>query len=381
MDHQSRRPASGRIAAASLPLALASQSLLAGGFVPVRLVAGGVAKWPQASRPADTLRIDLLRRSPLVERRLAGAWRRWRSGGAAETEELLEGCWAIPLGPEAGAWWAAIAFGEPFLRSDEFEACCRSMPCDRRGLEAIFRRVGLMRPEDLSRQTNLLGGLWQSLPSRAGARVRPIGGDGATPSRAPIEALVAGIDRRDPTNRGHSRRVSVLCRLLAEAAGLAPKEIRRAELAGLVHDVGKVALPSRILRKAGPLDAREYALVRRHPQIGCRLLRGWLGLRSVLGAVRHHHERWDGLGYPFGLRGDAIPRLARVVAIADAYDAMISDRPYRPALSIAAAREELRRGRGTHFDPELVDAFLAMNLAVYERQRLAERRRLPHRTA
>jgi HD-GYP domain-containing protein (c-di-GMP phosphodiesterase class II) len=387
MDFQSDRvrgPAAGRIVAASLPLALASQSLLAGGFVPVRLAMGGLVRWPRASRPADTLRIDCLRRSPLLERRLAAAWRRWRSGGEASAEELLEGCWAIPLGPDAGMLWAAIAFGEAFLQSDEFGACCRGMPGDRRAMEAIFRRLGLVRAEELHRQTTLLQGLWQSLPSRAGSGVRPVGGDSAPPSRAPIEALVAGIDRRDPTNRGHSRRVAVLSRLLAEAAGLSSREIRRAELAGLVHDVGKVALPSRILRKPGPLDAREYALVRRHPQIGCRMLKGWLGLRSVLGAVRHHHERWDGLGYPFGLRGEAIPQLARIVAIADAYDAMISDRPYRPALSAEAAREELRRGRGTHFDPELVDAFLAMSpadLAAYDRQRSVERRRGSSRAA
>jgi len=358
------------------PIGVAVDALLSAGFVPLRLSSAGRARWPRTLRPADSLRVNLLRAGPGVERRLAALWRRWQSAGSGGTEELVEGVWAIPLAGAGGVWHLAVGISERFLRSEQFDGCCAAMPADRRAMEGILRRLGLVREEELPRQEILLRGLWQSASGRllGMAALAEVPADPTTPPRGPIEALVNGIDRRDPTNRGHSRRVAVLSGMLAEAAGDSPRAVRRAELAGLVHDVGKVALPSRILRKAGPLDAREYALVRRHPQIGCRMLKGWLGLRSVLGAVRHHHERWDGLGYPTGLRGEAIPRLARIVAIADAFDAMSSDRPYRPALARGEALEQLRLGSGTHFDPTLVACFLALDLSRYDRVRAVEMR-------
>ena len=257
-------------------------------------------------------------------------------------------------------------------------------------MEMLIRRGGLVAEGDLARQESLLRNLWNCLErafslaprSDSPRPVAPRGAAGiAVAVDAPIEALVGGIDRRDPTNRGHSRRVAVLCRLLAEAIGSDAEEVRTAELAGLVHDVGKVALPGRILRKPGPLDRREYAAVRKHPQIGCRLLRGWLGMRSVLDAVRHHHERWDGLGYPKGLRGDRIPKLARIVAIADAYDAMTSDRPYRAAMVREQAFVELKRTSGTHFDPSMVPAFIALDFTEYDRERRLDQSSTPTRKA
>lgn len=364
----------------------ALRTLLAAGFVPMRIEPDGRAIWPQSTAPSESLRIELFKRSPMVAKRLDAARRRWASSVEIESEEIFEGLWAIPLRAEAGGGWlAALAISETFLREDRLDAICATAGADRRAMEMLIRRGGLVAEDDLSRQETLLRSLWNclerafSLAPRAD-QVRPVaprGGLGVTDASpavdAPIEALVGGIDRRDPTNRGHSRRVAVLCRLLAEAIGCEAEEIRTAELAGLVHDVGKVALPGRILRKPGPLDRREYAQVRKHPQIGCRLLRGWLGMRCVLDAVRHHHERWDGLGYPKGLRGDRIPKLARIVAIADAYDAMTSDRPYRAAMSREQAFVELKRSSGTHFDPAMVPAFLALDFSEYDRLRAIER--------
>lgn len=356
-------------------------TLLEVGLVPVRIDAHGTVRWPEGRRAADALRIELLKRSPMLARRLAESARRWTSHPQPEIATLVEGCVAVPLQVASGGWIAAIACTEALLRGEAMDQICATAGADRRAMESLMRRAGLVAEGDLDRQVRMLRRLW-SFVERAREATGLVGTPDSTattsplnaadPGEAPIVALVSGIDRRDPTNRGHSRRVSLLCRMLAEALGLPATQVRRAELAGLVHDVGKVALPSRILRKPGPLTRQEYAQVRRHPQIGCRLLRGWLGMRSVLGAVRHHHERWDGLGYPKGLRGDRIPRLARIVAIADAYDAMVSDRPYRAALSHEQAFAELRRGRGTHFDPEMVPVFLGLDFRAFEALRREE---------
>jgi len=356
-------------------------TLLEVGLVPVRVGADGKVRWPEGRRAADALRIELFKRSTMLARRLADAARRWTSHPQPEVATLAEGCVAVPLQVASGGWIAAIACTDALLRGEAMDQLCATAGADRRAMESLMRRAGLVAEGDLDRQVRMLRRLW-SLVDRSREATGLLGTPDSTamtsslnsadPGDAPIVALVSGIDRRDPTNRGHSRRVSLLCRMLAEALGLSATQVRRAELAGLVHDVGKVALPSRILRKPGPLTRQEYAQVRRHPQIGCRLLRGWLGMKSVLGAVRHHHERWDGLGYPKGLRGARIPRLARIVAIADAYDAMVSDRPYRVALSHEQAFAELRRGRGTHFDPEMVPVFLGLDFRAFEELRRAE---------
>ena len=374
----------------------ALRTLLATGFVPVRIAADGAVAWPQSRRPADALRIELFRRSRMLERRLADLARRWRFEGEDRAEApIFEGLWAIPLEVSAdGDVLVSLAASEAFLRDDRLDAMCATAGADRRAMESLLRRGGLVPDDDLARQGRLLRELWTCLgpsadttempassESEAPAVVPRGAGRGVPSAEAPLEALVGGIDRRDPTNRGHSRRVAILSRLLTEALGGDAEDCRRAELAGLVHDVGKVALPSRILRKPGPLNRREYAQVRKHPQIGCRMLRGWLGVSSVLDAVKHHHERWDGLGYPTGLQGETIPRLARIVAIADAFDAMTSDRAYREALTVDEAKAELKRCSGTHFDPELVPVFLGLDLTEYEQRRAYEEERAAARSA
>ena len=174
---------------------------------------------------------------------------------------------------------------------------------------------------------------------------------------ATVAALAAAVDAKDPYTQGHSQRVSHYAVALAEALGLPPQDVARIQLAGQLHDVGKIGVPDAILTKAGRLAPDEYLAIQDHPAIGERMLAGVPFLREILPAVRHHHERWDGQGYPDGLRGGEIPRDAAILAVADSFDAMTSSRTYRSALPLAEARRRIVEGSGTQFDPDAVRAF------------------------
>jgi diguanylate cyclase (GGDEF)-like protein/putative nucleotidyltransferase with HDIG domain len=174
---------------------------------------------------------------------------------------------------------------------------------------------------------------------------------------ATVEALAAAVDAKDPYTRGHSQRVSAYATTLAGALGLQLADVMRVQLAGLLHDVGKIGIPDVILTKSGRLTADEFAVIQQHPEIGERMLAAVPFLREILPAVRHHHERWDGRGYPDGLSGSAIPAEAAILAVADSLDAMTSSRTYRPALPFAEARRRIAEGVGAQFDPQVVAAF------------------------
>lgn len=171
-----------------------------------------------------------------------------------------------------------------------------------------------------------------------------------------MRALAISVDAKNPCTQGHSARVSLLAAAIAAALGLPADQVARIERAAFLHDVGKIGIDERILAKADPLDPSERAAVALHPTIGAQILQNVENLAPLVPGVMHHHERWDGTGYPWRLKDRDIPRDARVIAVADAYDAMRSDRPYRPARSPLAALHELQRCRGTHFDPDVVDA-------------------------
>jgi HD-GYP domain-containing protein (c-di-GMP phosphodiesterase class II) len=173
---------------------------------------------------------------------------------------------------------------------------------------------------------------------------------------ATVEALAAAVDAKDPYTRGHAQRVSSYAAAAAHALGLPTADIARIRLAGLLHDVGKIGVPDAILTKPSRLSAEEFAVIQQHPVIGERLLASVPFLRGVLPAVRHHHERWDGRGYPDGLAATAIPQDASILMVADSLDAMTSSRTYRAALPVHEARRRLRAGRGTQFDARVVDA-------------------------
>jgi HD-GYP domain-containing protein (c-di-GMP phosphodiesterase class II) len=174
---------------------------------------------------------------------------------------------------------------------------------------------------------------------------------------ATVRALSNAVEARDAYTGKHAERVAAYGMELARCCGLAVEDSPQIEFGFLLHDVGKVAVPDAILFKSSSLTEEEYSLVRRHPVIGSEILRDidFLGEGKLV--VRHHHERWDGLGYPDGLEGDTIPLAARVFAVADALDALTTDRPYRPASSFADARREVLRGAGSQFDPVVVAAY------------------------
>jgi len=174
---------------------------------------------------------------------------------------------------------------------------------------------------------------------------------------ATVGALAAAVDAKDRYTRGHSQRVSTYAAAIAYALDLASTDVARVRLAGLLHDVGKIGVPDAILAKPTPLEPEEMAIIQQHPVIGEHMLAAVPFLREILPAVRSHHERQDGRGYPDGLAGDAIPRDAAILMVADSFDAMTSSRPYRPALPFDEACRRLHEGSGAQFDPVIVAAF------------------------
>jgi putative nucleotidyltransferase with HDIG domain len=174
-----------------------------------------------------------------------------------------------------------------------------------------------------------------------------------------IRALAAALDTRDPYTAGHSERVSALSVRMARGMGLTDDEVDVIRLGALLHDVGKIGVRDMVLRKPGALTEDEYEQIKQHPTLGARILREVPFLTPHLPIVELHHERPDGKGYPYGLRGDDIPLAARIVHVADAFDAMTGARAYRPGRPSAAAIEELRRHMGTQFDAPSVEALCA----------------------
>jgi HD-GYP domain-containing protein (c-di-GMP phosphodiesterase class II) len=181
-----------------------------------------------------------------------------------------------------------------------------------------------------------------------------------------LKSLLASLKTHDAYTYRHSVRTVRLSLLLGRACGLTGADLRTLCLGALLHDVGKVFVPEAILHKPGRLTAEEWATVARHPQAGARLLLG-IAAAGVIRIVAEHHERWDGAGYPAGLAGAEIDLNARVVAVADAFDAMTSARTYRAAISYEAASAELARCAGTQFDPLIVALFCKVSNARIER--------------
>jgi putative two-component system response regulator len=175
-----------------------------------------------------------------------------------------------------------------------------------------------------------------------------------------LEALAAALDTRDTETQGHSVRVSEYTVVIARRMGVADPELTEIRRGALLHDVGKIGIPDAVLRKPGKLTAQEWAEMKKHPEIGYRILSGINFLEKSLPIVIAHQERFDGSGYPRGLKGDEIPLGARIFAVVDTLDAMTSDRPYRSALDYETAREEIVRNSGIQFDPKVVEAFLSI---------------------
>ena len=176
--------------------------------------------------------------------------------------------------------------------------------------------------------------------------------------RATLEALGSALDSRDVGTEAHSRRVHGYALATAREYGMPEADIPDLEHGVLLHDIGKIGIPDAILLKPGRLTSEEWETMRRHPEIGKRLIEGIAFLRGAVPIVYCHHEKWDGSGYPRGLKSDEIPLGARVFSVVDAFDAMTFDRPYSTAIPFDAAQAEIKRCAGSHFDPAVVEAFL-----------------------
>jgi putative nucleotidyltransferase with HDIG domain len=190
---------------------------------------------------------------------------------------------------------------------------------------------------------------------------------------ATVLSLAEALDQRDSSTARHSQTVGRLCELMADELGYEPDHVQRIRLAGILHDIGKIGVPDSILWKPGPLTSDEVEQMRRHPEIAARILSAG-EMDDIRGWIRAHHERPDGKGYPEGLRGEQIPEEAAILAVADAYEAMISDRIYRMAIGPEAARDELERCSGTQFEPRVVEGLLA----ALDREPLGVGARSPH---
>jgi putative nucleotidyltransferase with HDIG domain len=175
-----------------------------------------------------------------------------------------------------------------------------------------------------------------------------------------LSVLSGAIEARDPYTKGHSARVTALAEGLARALGWNEERLASVRVGGPLHDIGKLTVSDEVLRKEGRLDALELEQIREHPKAGAKILLRMKALREAIPYVLYHHERWDGNGYPSRKAGDEIPLEARVLAIADAFDAMTSDRPYRRALTHEQAVAEVERCAGTQFDPEIARVFLEL---------------------
>jgi putative nucleotidyltransferase with HDIG domain len=178
-----------------------------------------------------------------------------------------------------------------------------------------------------------------------------------------IAAFVNVIESKDRYLRGHSARVALYSGELADALRLPAEQAQVAYRGAMLHDLGKLSIMDAILRKPARLTQDEFSMIKSHPVIGAQILEPVRFLSRETCAVRHHHERFDGAGYPDGLKGEDIPFVARIVTVADVFDAITSDRPYRTALRLEEARQEIVQGRGTHFDPDVADAFMKIPLA------------------
>jgi putative nucleotidyltransferase with HDIG domain len=186
---------------------------------------------------------------------------------------------------------------------------------------------------------------------------------------ATLQALVTALDFRDNETQGHSYRVVEYAVMVANAMGVTEPELTSIRRGAILHDVGKIGIPDDVLRKPGKLDDEEWAHMKQHPEMGYRMLQDIRFLEPALDIVLSHQERWDGSGYPRGLKGEQIPLGARIFAVVDTYDAMTSDRPYRKALSIGDARDEIQRWSGRQFDPAAAEAFLSIEADAWREVR------------
>jgi response regulator RpfG family c-di-GMP phosphodiesterase len=239
---------------------------------------------------------------------------------------------------------AGIPLAQALARTRDLELACRAASTRGRELEQLNERLTRGYQQCLERAADL---------KRSNRRLE----------RAAFQLLlgvVRVVEARHEDTRGHSERVGAMAWRLALRIGLTRAQARTVAHAGRLHDLGKVGLPEAVLLKCGELDTGERTVVRRHPVLGAHLVSPFESLAEAAVIIRHHHERYDGGGYPDGLRGDMIPLGARIVAVADRFDALLSRRPHRPALALDAAIGRLRTEAGAGLDPGLTQMFVRL---------------------
>jgi len=188
-----------------------------------------------------------------------------------------------------------------------------------------------------------------------------------------VYALASTVEARDPYVYGHSRKVNTYAVALAEAIGFPPDEVSKVSTAALLHDIGKIGISDKVLKKKGKLNEEDWRAIKAHPRLGANIVSNIPSLVPCVSSILYHHERWDGGGYPEGLKGEQIPIDARILAIADSFEAMTSARPYRPALSLEEVLRELRQGAGGQFDPKLVEVFIGIiEIGLPERVKIGQ---------
>ncbi len=173
-----------------------------------------------------------------------------------------------------------------------------------------------------------------------------------------VECITSALDARDPYTGDHSRRVSDMACFLGHKLGLTEDEVQEIHIAGHLHDIGKIGIPDRVLLKEGKLDDEEWSLMRKHPEIGAEIMSKSEEFSRIAAILLHHHERWDGRGYPFGAKGEEIPLGARIIAVCDSIDAMMSKRSYRNALPSEVCRSEIEKNIGIMYDPTVAQLAL-----------------------
>jgi putative nucleotidyltransferase with HDIG domain len=314
-----------------------------------------------------------------VADRHAAARRLWHAGRLVLAAEAAARVWLLLDGPRAAArpagglsdavpaaCVAALAFGAVLVLLDGVML----VAAEGRSPRTVWsgRLAGASAVHLVHGLTGLMAAvLWRSPfgPAAAALLLLPLCVCGWVLDRyhrersehqATIRALVQAVDLKDRYTRGHSERVGRASVLIARELGMSEDRTELLRLAGILHDVGKLGVPTRVLRKDGPLTPEERRVIELHPEYGHEMVRGIGFLEEARAAILHHHERLDGSGYPYGLSGERIPETARVVAVADAFDAMTSTRSYRRARPVAAAVAELRRCAGTQFDARMVAA-------------------------